>query len=648
MNGFGARPPDCGSWRHALPGSDDIFLAVLDAFTANIAVLDGNGVILAVNRAWRDFAAANGAPRLAAHSVGISYRDACRLPFADAAERYFPGWIGIEEVLRGRRDHFMLEYSCDSPDQVRWFQMNVHPLPAPQCGVVVVHEDITTRKRMESVLRESEQQLRLLVENAPAAIAMFDREMRYLCVSRRFLEEFGIAGRDVVGRNHFEIFPDVPPRWRAVLERCLAGESLDADEDSFQRANGHHYWLRWVIRPWFSANGEIGGIVLFCENITARKEAEDALRRAHAEAERANRAKSRFLAAASHDLRQPLSALRLYVEVLEHKLAPTDPRLYRSMKDCVESLGELLTDLLDLSKLDAGVVKPNNGDFAVAEMFSRIQATHAPEAALKHLSLRFRDSALIAHSDAVLFGRMLGNIVSNAVRYTDRGGVLVGCRRHAGKMWVEVWDTGVGIPPDKHDEIFEEFRQLGGRQHTRGSGLGLAIVAKTAALLGLELRLRSRLGKGSMFALELPLGRQLQPREGGAFVHRPVCIALAENTMLVREALVYSLEAVGHHVIAAASGCELIEQLGGRAPDLVVSDYRLGEHETGFDVIRTLKATFGDQLPGIIITGDTDPAIIRSMVDRGIVVHHKPLDLGLLRASIAALTARDKGAVQRR
>jgi signal transduction histidine kinase/CheY-like chemotaxis protein len=523
MSASSARPPDGGRWQHVLSASDDIFLAVLDAFTANIAVLDGNGVILAVNRAWRDFAAANGASRLAAHSVGISYRDACRLPFADAATQYFPGWIGIEEVLRGRRDHFMLEYPCDSPGQTRWFQMNVHPLPTPQCGVVVVHEDIT-----------------------------------------------------------------------------------------------------------------------------ARKETEDALRLAHADAERANRAKSRFLAAASHDLRQPLSALRLYVEVLEHRLAPTDARLYRSMKDCVESLGELLTDLLDLSKLDAGVVRPNNGDFPVAEMFARIQAAHAPEAALKHLNLRFRDSALIAHSDAVLYGRMLGNIVSNAVRYTERGGVLVGCRRHAGRMWVEVWDSGVGIPADKHDEIFEEFRQLDGRQHTRGSGLGLAIVAKTAALLGLELRLRSRLGKGSMFALELPLGHQLQSRAGGAFVHRPACIALAENTALVRDALVYSLEAVGHRVIAAASGSELIGRLGGRAPDLVISDYRLGEHETGFDVICTLKATFGEHLPGIIITGDTDPAIIRSMVDRGIVVYHKPLELGLLRASIAALTARDDGAVQRR
>ncbi|HRP96947.1 MAG TPA: PAS domain S-box protein [Rhodocyclaceae bacterium] len=624
----------------AAAGAADVFLAVLDAFTANIAVLDGNGIILAVNRAWRDFAAVNGAPELAVHSVGASYRDACALP-ASAGGGHFPGWIGIAEVLSGARPSFTLEYPCNSSDEGRWFVMNVHRLPAPQCGVVVVHEDITVRKRMESKLRGSEERLRLLVENAPAAIAMFDRDLRYLCVSRRFLEDFRVPERDVIGRNHFDIFPEVPQRWRDILERCLAGESAEANEDSFQRRDGRTDWVRWAIRPWSAASGEVGGLVLFCENITARKEAEDALRLAHEEAERANRAKSRFLAAASHDLRQPLSALRLYVDVLEHKLPAADQSLHRSMKECVDSLGALLTDLLDLSKLDAGVIKPSASDFAVVDLFARIEAAYAPEARLKRISLRFRESGLIAHADATLYGRMLGNLVANAVRYTERGGVLVGCRRRGGKLWVEVWDTGIGIPLENLDEIFEEFRQLGGRQHASGSGLGLAIVSKTAALLGLEMRVRSRPGKGSMFALELPPGRMRPTRTAGAMRYRPVRIALVENTSLVRDALAYALEAVGHQVVAAAGGPELIARLGDRAPDIVISDYRLGEHESGFDVIKALKARFGAQLPGVIITGDTDSALMRSMADRGIVVHHKPVDLDVLRMCIEELTESD-------
>ena len=297
--------------------------------------------------------------------------------------------------------------------------------------------------------------------------------------------------------------------------------------------------------------------------------------------------------------------------------------------------------LLDLSKLEAGVVVPNPSDFLLGDVIAHLGAVHAPEALLKGLRLRCVPTNWAVRTDPVLFRRLLGNFMANAIRYTHHGGVLVGCRRHAGKMWVEVWDTGIGIPADKTCEIFEEFRQLGDEARNRGSGLGLAIVARTAALLGVEIRVHSQPGRGSMFAVEVPPGQRsrIQPEHTfhtGGF--RPLRIALVEDNVDVRLALVHALRGAGHEVVWAAAGAELHGKLVGTAPDILLSDYRLEAGETGFDVITLAREEFGPALPALLFTGDTDPALVRSMVDRGIVVLHKPVDLETLQAYLEDLT----------
>jgi PAS domain S-box-containing protein len=363
------------------------------------------------------------------------------------------------------------------------------------------------------------------------------------------------------------------------------------------------------------------------------------------EAERANRAKSRFLAAASHDLRQPLAALTLYVGALRYKLGPADGQMLANMKDCIASLSELLTDLLDLSKLEAGVVAPKVGEFAIADLLGKVVAAHAPEAMAKKLRLRLRPSTLTARADPLLLGRLLGNLVANAVRYTRQGGVLIGCRRRQGKTWIEVWDTGIGIAEDKTDEIFEEFRQLDNdeRGQGKGSGLGLAIVARAAELMGLQIRVRSRPGRGSLFAVELPLGGSAGADAAAVPASAPTCrptrIALVEDNDAVRQALAYSLAEAGHQVLAASGGAQLLALLDDRAPDIVVSDFRLGGGETGIDVINALRARFDPALAAIIITGDTDPAPLRSLAGSGVLVRHKPLDADALQAAIGELLA---------
>jgi len=376
------------------------------------------------------------------------------------------------------------------------------------------------------------------------------------------------------------------------------------------------------------------------EQLVAERTVELALAMKNAEA--ANNAKSRFLAAASHDLRQPLSALKVYAGLLNNPRVPAYPKMVANTRDCINSLSDLLDDLLDLSKLEAGVVTPTVSDFAIADVFAHLETIHAPEATGKGLRLRCVPSRIVGRTDLVLFRRALGNLLANAISYTERGGVLIACRRRQGKFWVEVWDTGVGIPAENFAEIFEEFKQLGDGSRNSGSGLGLAIVAKTAALLGLGIGLRSRPGRGSVFAIELPLGQAelIVPASAisNAALHT-LRIALVEDNPMVRDALVEGLQGLGHRVLAAATTEALLPELEPLPPDIVVSDYRLNAGETGFDVIAAVREQYGAELPAILITGDTDPNLLRGMTGRGIIVLRKPLALETLQTYLQKLTA---------
>lgn len=495
--------------------------------------------------------------------------------------------------------------------------------------------DITDKKLAEAQVVKLVQ----AIEQSPNSIIITNVDGIVEFVNGGFVSNTGYPRHEIVGKP-FRVLGSgrTPPETYDDLWRTL-GEGLTWQGEFINcRKDGSEYVTAAIISPIRQPDGRISHYVAIQEDITVRKQAEIALREAMASTQAAVEAKSRFLAAASHDLRQPLAALSLYVNVLKNKVAPADNKLVAQLKDCVDSLSGLLTDLLDLSKLDAGVVTPNAGDFSLSEMLASLESVHTPEAVIKGVQLRCRPTRLTGHTDPVLFQRIVGNLIHNAIRYTEIGGVLVTCRRRRGKTWIEVYDTGIGIPTDKKAEIFEEFRQLGDQARNSGSGLGLAIVAKTAALLGLEIRLESRPGKGSVFAIELPLGQQAAPRPA----LRPqkvmqLRIALVEDHPLVRKALSESLRMVGYQLVAAASLSALLAELDGLVPDVVISDYRLAQGETGFDVITALRERFRTELPAILITGDTAPALLRSMTNRGINVLHKPIELDALQACLEGL-----------
>jgi PAS domain S-box-containing protein len=499
--------------------------------------------------------------------------------------------------------------------------------------------DITPFRQAAQALQQSQERLRLAQQIGQIATFEVDLIARVSRWTPEFEALYGMPPGSF-GDSHQAWRDRVHPDDLAELDRLTKITRETGDFYAEWRTtwpDGSLHWLAGRAKLYTDATGRPIRLLGVNIDITKRKLAELALEAAVEVAEQANNAKSRFLAAASHDLRQPLSALSMYVGVLKSRLGPEHAALFGNMKNCLASLNELLTDLLDLSKLEAGVVTPTVSEFAVADLLARVCAAHKPEAQLKQLRLKWIASDRIGRSDPVLYVRLLGNLVSNAVRYTEHGGVLVGCRRRQGKMWVEVWDSGIGIPADKTVEIFDEFKQLGDGARTRGSGLGLAIVAKTADLLGLQLRVRSQPGRGSLFAVELPLGSRVEASPPTAPLRRPLRIALAEDNAAVAEALQSALAEYGHQVIAAANSAQLLARLQQLPPDIVISDYRLAGGETGFEVITAAREAFGTRLPALIVTGDTDPALIRSMASKGVRVQHKPLELEALQACITEI-----------
>jgi PAS domain S-box-containing protein len=255
--------------------------STIDALSAHVCVLDETGAILATNEAWRQFAKAN--PPLGPAQAGDNYLKVCDAAAASGDGDAAAFVTGIRAGMLGQRTEFEMEYACHSPSEKRWFAGRITRFPGETAmRIVVAHENITVRKLAEVMLLERKEQLRLYAEHSPAAIAMFDRDMKYLVASRRWMESYRMAGQSVIGRSHYEVFPEIPQRWKEIHQRCLAGAVEKGDEEPFPRADGTTDWIRWEIRPWHRADGSIGGIIIFSEDITERKLAEEAVRQSDA------------------------------------------------------------------------------------------------------------------------------------------------------------------------------------------------------------------------------------------------------------------------------------------------------------------------------------------------------------------------------
>jgi signal transduction histidine kinase/FixJ family two-component response regulator len=378
----------------------------------------------------------------------------------------------------------------------------------------------------------------------------------------------------------------------------------------------------------------------------------DELGELYRQLEAANLAKSRFLAAASHDLRQPLHALNLFVAQLRTETDQVERgRVAAQIDASVSAMNDLFNALLDISKLDAGVLAPDVTGFPVAHLLKQIETTFAQAAREKGLRLRFVQSSAWISSDFILLERILLNLVSNAIRYTDRGGIVVGCRRRGGRLCIEVWDSGIGIPEDQREHIFGEFYRLPAaeRGHHAGLGLGLAIVDRLCRLLDHRLELTSTLGRGSRFAISLPLIAAPQESIEHSIAPKSIAdpaigklIVVIDDDALVLDGMRGLLRSWGCRVVTAETDNEVLASLAGddRRPDLIVSDYHLANGATGIETIHRLRSAFRAPIPAFLTTGDIAPERLREARANGFHLLHKPVAPIALRAMLNQLLRR--------
>ena len=373
-------------------------------------------------------------------------------------------------------------------------------------------------------------------------------------------------------------------------------------------------------------------------------EATAELRARKDEAERANLAKSRFLAAASHDLRQPLHAMGLFLESLQR--SPLNDHQRTVLKHAHAASGaaaEMLTTLLDYSRLEAGVVKVRPDAFAVQPLLTALEQEFGVQADTAGLVYRTRETSAAAYADRSLVGLVMHNFISNALRYTARGGVLIACRTRGKRLALEVWDTGPGIPRSQWDNIFKEFHQLGNpeRDRRKGLGLGLAIVQRLAREMKTSVEVLSRPGRGSVFRLWLDRWQgALEDDTAQAYDARSMVglkVLAIDDDEGVRMGMQSLLQSWGCLCITAESGAQALEYLDDLTPDLIITDFRLRNEETGKQALQALRAYMGTPVPAIIMTGDTSPQRLRDAQSTSALLLHKPVSTGQLRTAIVHL-----------
>ncbi|MDP1635001.1 MAG: hybrid sensor histidine kinase/response regulator [Gallionellaceae bacterium] len=383
------------------------------------------------------------------------------------------------------------------------------------------------------------------------------------------------------------------------------------------------------------------------ELLQRKQEAEDSRH----EAEQANRAKSKFLATASHDLRQPLQALRLFTEALQNTAKePESLRLAGQIGKSVNALVDMFDDLLDVSRLDAGIVEPRWQHFTLASLLDRLYGDFAPLAQAKGLDFRLpvcsgegggqEECNVIIYSDPFLLERMLRNLISNAIRYTDSGGVSLRCKCGADHVELEVEDTGIGIHADTLGHIFEEYYQADNphRDRRKGLGLGLAIVRRIENLLGSKVQVRSEAGVGSTFGFTVPTGDASHKAQPFVITHSQYDLsgkvaALVEDDPDIRELMQEQMEQWGCKVVAGEYADDVMRKLdvAGLRPDLLVCDYRLPHGVTAIHVIKRMRELWGE-LPSVILTGDTASETLHEIHNSGAILLHKPIAPARLRA----------------
>ncbi len=492
------------------------------------------------------------------------------------------------------------------------------------------------------------------LEAAPDAMIIIDAGGIVRYANRQISVVFGYTHDEVIGQSVERLMPE---RFRSRHIGHREGYTnnvrvrpMGVGLDLFgQRQNGEEFPIEISLSP--IQDGERVLVAAAIRDVTDRKRVEAELmvsrqvaEQAREAADRANLAKSRFLATASHDLRQPLQTLALLNGTMRRLINDAELLEANSQQEqAIGAMSRLLNALLDISKLESGTIKPESTDFNVAGLFEELNREFSRSATDKGLQLQIESSPHVAHCDPSLVEQVLRNLVSNAIKYTRRGLVRMRCLAEGPLVRIEILDTGIGIPSDQIPFIFDEFYQVGVPTHSLrdGYGLGLNIVQRIVNLLQLDLEVRSEVGKGSVFTLSIPEGKDRtwvadvetdQPPEA---TQPPVAqqhILLVEDDPAVRNATRMLLKVEGYRVTAVATIAEAVRSAETEAIDLLITDYHLAGNEIGTALITALRNRLGSNLKAILVTGDTSSAVKELPSDPYLRIASKPIKADALLA----------------
>ncbi|MCK1655217.1 hybrid sensor histidine kinase/response regulator [Bradyrhizobium sp. 149] len=525
--------------------------------------------------------------------------------------------------------------------------------------------------------------LQTALNHVRQGIAVFDSDLQLICSNRQFGDllnvpphfiQFGTPLREILEFMGVSE-PDDPVEREAMLERRLAAYTTDS-EPYLERLPDRHMVIEILTNRMPG-----GGFVITFTDVTPTFEAAEALERANATlekrvrdrteeltrlnselaqaksaAEDASISKTRFLAAASHDILQPLNAARLYVtSLVERQHSGEETRLVENIDESLQAIEEILGALLDISRLDAGAMTTSISSFKMADLMRSLEIEFAPVARAKNLELAFVPCSLPVESDRLLLRRLLQNLISNAIKYTPRGRVLVGCRRRGASLKICVYDTGVGIPTVKRGEIFKEFHRLEqGARIARGLGLGLSIVERLARVLNHGIAIDSNVGGGSVFSVTVPTAEAITHTaavtSATPLARTPISgtlIVCIENDAAILDGMRTLLKAWDAEVIAVADpegAIAAIETAGRRVTGLLV-DYHL-DRGNGIAAIRDIRRRFGDGIPAILITADRSPAVQMAAREENVAVLNKPVKPASLRALLGQWRAQQMVAAE--
>lgn len=521
-------------------------------------------------------------------------------------------------------------------------------------GVVITFADISEMKAAEQEIEAARTYSNSIIDTIRQSLIVLDHDLRVVSASPSFYRSFAVKPANAVGQQ----LPSLRDRCfdvqalRSFLDRIAAGHKVADDyEIEIELPLRGRRVLQLNAREIPAVPPQKRKTLLAIDDITDHKHAETTIEAAKKQAEQANLGKSRFLAAASHDLRQPLQTIALLQGILATTVKDADAlKLVTRIGESLDVMSGILNKLLDINQLEAGIISPAPENFLINVLLERLHGEFTDQTESKGLSCRMVSRRQDVRSDPALLEQMIRNLLSNALKYTNEGKILLGCRRRGDRLRIEIWDTGIGIPEGKLKVIFDEFHQLDNpaRNRARGLGLGLSIVQRLGDLLSHAVDVRSRPGKGSVFSIEVPCvgpGSVATPRTGAqqptARVAESESILVIEDDPAIRETLQLLFEMNSYRTAVAANGKSALDMVarGTARPNIVVADYNLPNGLSGLDIAARLRETFDLELPVLIVTGDISIETLRAIVDAGCIQLNKPIKaqelIGLVRSQLA-------------